>query len=122
MPINQIRIPQAGSANNAPGSDGTPGPYQTDSTLVPNPGKADGKIGTGSNVFFIPSSTPVPGPGKANDIVGTGSNAVFISGSTPVPHSNRSDGLDGSWSAVPFQGGLPTDGTPIPHPGGADDH
>lgn len=121
MPINQIRIPQIGTANYAPGSDGTPGAYQTDSTQVPSLAKANGKIGTGSNVTFIPSSTPVPGPGKANDIVGTGSNAMFISGSTPVPHSNRADGLDGSWSRVPFQNGQPTSCTPIPHPGGADD-
>lgn len=97
MAINQVTIPQIGTASYAPGSDGTPGSFQSGSTPVPNQAKADGKLGTGSN-------------------------ATYISGSTPVPHSNKADGLDGSWSSVPFQGGLPAGGTPIPHPGAADDH
>ncbi len=82
MPVNMIRIPQPGTANYAPTSDGTRAAYQTDSTPVPNPGKADGKIGTGSNLRFIPESTPMPSPNKADGQPGTGSNAK------PVRESN----------------------------------
>lgn len=121
MPINQVTIPQPETANNAPNNDGTRAAYQTDSTLVPDPGKANGKLGTGSNAIFIPSSTPIPSPNKADDKVGTGSNLKFVPESTPVANPTKADGNDGSWSNVPFANGIPIDGVPIPHPGLADD-
>lgn len=98
MPVNQVTIPQPGTANYAPGPDGTPGPYQRDSTLVPNPAKADGELGTGSNSWFIPESTSVPNPVKADGAAGTGSNARFIPESTPVPNPAKADGQLGTGS------------------------
>jgi hypothetical protein len=97
MPVNFITIPQPGTANYAPGPDGTRSPYQPGSTPVPNLAKADGQIGTGSNLQFIPESTPVPNPEGADGMEGTGSNVNFVPSSsntviTYVPNPNKADG------------------------------
>lgn len=98
-------IPQPGSADYAPGADGTRGPFQPGSTQVPDPSKADGTgLGTGSNLLVItsvPDSTYVPDSLKADGEVGTGSNVNFIPSSsnqriTYVPNPNAADGEDGA--------------------------
>lgn len=108
MPVNQVTIPQQGTANYAPGSDGTKGPYQSGSTLVPNPSKADGTgVGTGSNLNIIKNVPPdpayVPNPAKADGIgLGTGTGATFLPESTQVPSPQKADGSVGIGSNLNF--------------------
>jgi hypothetical protein len=108
MPVNQVTIPQQGTANYAPGSDGTKAPYQSGSTLVPNPSKADGTgVGTGSNLNIIKNVPPdpayVPNPAKADGIgLGTGTGATFLPESTQVPSPQKADGSVGIGSNLNF--------------------
>lgn len=117
MSVNNVTIPQPGTANNAPDADGSPGLYQTDATLVPNPSKADGSAGTGSNLTLIPGTTPVPNPSKADGKPGTGTNSVFMPGTTQVPNPAKADGKLGTGS---FPNGAPPGATMVPNPNAAD--